>query len=363
MHNKLFSISTPHLSLVLCLLFFLSACDARPPASENKTKAPVRPAKLIEISQANEVNFLKYPAVISSQKLSSLSFEVGGVLKELLVVQAQKVVQGEVLARLDQRDLQAALSSARAQFDSAATEYQRALRLIKEDAIARSVLEQRLAQHDIHKAQLDTAKKALEDSVLLAPYAGNIARVLISEQQAVQAGSPAISILGDGGLEATINLPASILARAGRKKTGEALAYLVLDAAPNHRIPAKFTEISLEADAASQTYELTFTFEAPEGLNILPGMNATVWFKEPGNLSAKHAQPSVPLTAIGNDGEQKYVWVVDKETMIITRRNITLEAGVGVNLNVSSGLDAGDIIVGAGISSLSEGMHVRPWSQ
>ena len=105
-----------------------------------------------------------------------MSFEVGGILKELLVVEAQKVNQGDVLAKLDQRDLQAKLKSARAQFDNADAEYQRALQLIKGDVIfSRSTLEQRKSQRDVSKAQLETAEKALQDTVLLAPYSGNIA--------------------------------------------------------------------------------------------------------------------------------------------------------------------------------------------
>jgi len=39
-----------------------------------------------------------------------------------------------------------------------------------------------------------------------------------------------------------------------------------------------------------------------------------------------------------------------------------LVAGVGETLTVSQGLDAGEMIVGAGVSYLSQGMKVRPWS-
>jgi RND family efflux transporter MFP subunit len=223
------------------------------------------------------------------------------------------------------------------------------------------VLEERKAQRDVSKAQLETTEKALEDSVLVAPYSGNVAKVLIEKRQIVQPGKPAISILGEGGLEAKINLPSSIIAKARKRKKKEVDSYVVLEAAPNRRIPAIFKEASLEADAASQTYEVTFTFKAPKGLNILPGMNATVWFKDPSKLATGISKASIPLTAIVTDGDQKYVWVVNKESMIVTRRNITVEDGVGMNLNVSSGLELGETIVAAGVSSLSEGMKVRLW--
>lgn len=351
------------LILSFVTLSILVACESKSPPTEKKAESLIKPAKLIEIGLTNKDDYLNYPAVIKSQQLSSLSFEANGVVKEIFVVEAQKVKRREVLAKLDQRDLEAKLKSASAQFDNADTEYQRAVRLIKEDAISRSELEQRKSKRDIYKAELDTAKKALQGSVLVAPYSGNIARVSIRKQQAIQAGEPAIVILGAGVLEASMNLPSSMIVKAKEQKGPKAPSYLTLSAAPDRRIPAVFKEARLDADATSQTYEVTFTFKAPEDLNILPGMNASIWFKDPSKSNSKTPIPSVPLSAIVTDGEQKYVWVVNRESMVVTRRNITVEDGIGANLNVSSGLELGETIVAAGVSSLSEGMKVRPWSK
>jgi len=200
------------LALATITVFLLTACDSETPKSDNETDSLIRPAKLLEVGQIKSDDFLNYSAVIKAQQLSVLSFEVSGTLKELLVVEAQEVQQGDVLAKLDQRDLQTTLNSAKSQFDNANAEYQRAVRLMKESAISRSVLEQRKSQRDVDQSQFELAQKALQDAVLLAPHAGYIAKVSIKTKQAVQAGEPAISILGGGGLEASINLPASILA-------------------------------------------------------------------------------------------------------------------------------------------------------
>ena len=349
------------LALAIVTVFLLTACDSE--TSSDKTNALIRPAKLLDVGQIRSDDFLSYPAVIGAQQLSVLSFEVSGTLKEMLVVESQEIQQGDVLAKLDKRDLQIKLKAAKSQFDNANAEYQRAVRLMKEDAISRSVLEQRKSQRDVSQSQLESAEKAVQDSVLVAPHAGNVAKISIQKQQAVQAGEPAISILGSGGLEASINMPASILALAQEADESELNTYLIFDVAADRRIPVQFKEASLEADTSSQTYEITFTFDPVDGLNILPGMNATIWLKNPTNLAAGSVEASVPLTAVMTDGDQKYVWVVNRESMVVTRRNVTLEEGVGVELNVSSGLEVGETIVAAGVSSLSEGMKVRPWSK
>jgi len=71
----------------------------------------------------------------------------------------------------------------------------------------------------------------------------------------------------------------------------------------------------------------------------------------------------VPLTAVIAEDDQKYVWLVDSSTMIVSKKTIVIEASVGENLKVISGLQNGDVIVAAGISLISDGMEVRPWTR
>ena len=349
--------------LILISVFLLAACDSEPPPAENKTEVLVRPAKLIEVNQTHDNTFLNYPAVIKSQQLSSLYFEVGGMVNELPVIQAQQVKKGDVLAKLDQRDLLAKLASTKATYNNANTEYQRGLRLLKADAISKSKVGERKSNRDVAKSNVETAEKALQDSVLIAPYDGSIAKVYIKIRQVVQAGKPVIDILGkDAGLKAIINLPSSILAKSGgREPTTD--SYIVLDAAPDRQIPVIFKEAALQADAASQTYEIVFTFEAPEDVIILPGMNGVVWLRDPTRSTSDINRIRIPLTAIATDGDQKYVWVVDQNTMTVSKRNVVIETNVGTMIGIISGLKPGESIVATGISALSEGMKVSKWSK
>ncbi len=349
--------------LLLASLVLISACSQQaeqPTATENSQS---RPAKLLVVGQAAEESFLNYPATVKAENVSALSFEVSGVVDKISVVESQSIQQGDVLATLDTRDLQASLQSAQAQFDNANSEFQRAQRLIDQDAISKSEFEQRRAQRDVNKAQLDTAQKGLQDAVLIAPFSGNIAEISIKAQQAIQAGSTAMTILGSGEMEATINLPSSVIALAQRPNNDVGGAFLVFSFAPDQRIPAVFKEANLSADTASQTYKVTFTFGAPDTMNILPGMNASLWFPDPRSRTNNDAQILLPLAAIGIDGDQKYVWLVNKSNSSVTKQIITVQDGVGEMLVVTDGLELGDTVVAGGISAISAGMKVHPWSK
>ncbi len=322
----------------------------------------VRPVKLVIIAGAATERSSKYPAVIDAAQLSNLSFQVGGLLKELPVQEAQEVERGAIIAKLDQRDFRSDMASAKAQYDNAEKEYRRAVRLAKEDAIARSVLEQRKSQRDIAKAQLDSAVKALNDTVMRAPFSGVIAQVPVKRLQNVQAGELVVTVMSKGELKATINLPARVIAQV-RTHTKKG-AYVFLDAAPKNRIEATFREASLIADATSQTYAVTFTFQPPDHLIILPGMNATVELvSSPKEASAQNSQVSVPLAAVMSDGNAQFIWVVNNQTMTVSKRKVTIEEGVGKSVIVTDGLKPGETIAGAGATYLAEGMKVRPWTK
>ena len=349
---------TPALTFLMVLLGVASCGDG----AEQEREPAVRPVKLITLSPASDVQTSRYPAVVSAGQSADLSFQVGGFVAKLAVVNAQQVNEGDLIARLNQSDYQSQLTSARSQFQNADEEYQRAVRLAEEDAIAKSVLEQRLTQRDVARAQLDTAEKALEDTVLRAPFAGVVVQKLANEGDNLPAGQLVVSLMGHGALKATVDLPARVIAES--QEVEDRGAIVILDAASDERIPAEFLEAILQADATSQTYEVTFTFEPPENIVVLPGMNATVELSSARRSDSTAANRiSVPLSAVVSDGATKYVWVVDEDTMTVSRRGVTVADGIGDMAVVTEGLTIGDTIATAGASFLADGMQVRPWTE
>jgi len=355
------SISRIGITTVLLLVAFLTASCKQDTAEKTREPA-VRPAKIMTLSPASDMRTSRYPAVVSAARFSELSFQVGGTIEEIAVVDAQQVKEGDLIARLDQRDFQSELTSARSKFQNAKNEYQRAVRLSKADAIARSVLEQRRSQRDVAKTQVDRAKKALDDTVIRAPFDGAIVQVPARKRQNVPAGELVAGLMGHGALEVSIDVPASVIAQS--QETGNQDVFVILDAAPNKRIKATFKEAKLLADTASQTYGVTFTFDSPANLVILPGMNAILEVSD-----AQRSRPaatdriSVPITAIFSEGGAKYVWIVDQDSMTVSRRAVIVADGIGDTAIVTEGLALGETIATAGASYLADGMQVRPWAE
>ncbi|MEM6884951.1 MAG: efflux RND transporter periplasmic adaptor subunit [Verrucomicrobiota bacterium] len=343
-------------AIILSLIISLLIVHMPPGMAESA----VRPVKLLKLSESSDDEKRMFPAVIDAGDSSELNFSVGGRLVELKVTEAQDVKQGELIARLDAKDYESNKASAQAEFDNAEQEYQRAVRLAEQDAISKKELEQRKSRRDVAQAQLDTAEKALADTVIYAPFDGAVSTVPVKELQNVGPGELICTLLNTSEYKATINLPAAIITQVPkREKKG---AFVILDAAPDVQIPAEFKEASLEADPTSQTYEVTFVFQPPEDLMLLPGMNANMLLVSAERSDAPAASGvTVPLAAIMTEGEQQFVWVVDEAAMTVSKREVQVKDGIGEKMTILEGLTAGETIVGAGASYLSEGMKVRPW--
>ena len=340
------------------LIFLLSLVACR---QQNDTPAieQVRPAKIVTVGAANTLETYRYPAIIKAAEETELNFGVSGVLQELLISEGVRVNQGDILAKLDQRDFVSRLNAAKAQYEVAEQEYQRAVRLMEADAIARRDLEMREAQRDSAKANLETASKALQDTELRAPYAGLIAKIPAKRLQNLQPGTTVATLISTQRWQATFNLPARLIALSPTR-TSEGI-FISLGSDPDSLLPAVYEEATLDADSASQTYAVTLSFAKPDNRVLLPGMNAEAVLTASATEAVAAGGVTGPLTAIMNDGQQEYVWGYDAEQGTVAKRVVKVQPGIGEMLLIEAGLASGEAIVAAGGAYLSEGMKVRPW--
>jgi len=347
--------------IACCLLAFAVLLLTQGCSEEQPSKAPekIRPAKLMTVEDAPVQRTFTFPAVIQAAESVELTFQIAGEVKELNVLESDLVQGGDIIAQLDQSDTTSRLSQAKAEYENADTEYQRAEKLYDQDAISRSVLDSRRTRKDVTRAALDTVEKAFSDTTLKAPFSGRVSRVLIRQFQNVQAKEPVV-ILQSDEVEAVINVPSIIVVRGRQIENAD--ARIILDAAPSEHINAEFTEFAGQADQATQTYSVSLSFEPPEDLLILPGMTATVeldlrFTEESGIVEGGVA---VPLSSILSEGENKYVWLVT-EGQGLQKQPVAVQPNLSDTVTVVEGLSPGDTIVAAGVSFFYEGMKVRPW--
>ena len=338
--------------------FVLAACSPEPEAEPTRA---IRPVKTYTVVPSTGFETLRLPAVIAATDSSLLAFQVSGELLELPVQEGDDVTAGDVLASLDPRTFRNAVTSAQATFDNATTEFDRAERLLAQNAIARSVYDQRRAELNIAQANLDNAQKNLDDAVLVAPFGGVVAQLYVESFETVSAQQNILTLQSTNSVDAIIQVPASFVINAERIEPIDAFVYL--DAAPGVAFPAELAEAAGIADASSQTFEARFRFEPPEDLLVLPGMTGVLEGRFRFMEEELNEQLTVPVYAVISEAGQPYVWVLDPDTSTVTRRDIVVGQGIGEEVEVVTGLEPGDTIVAAGGQYLFEGAEVRRYER
>jgi RND family efflux transporter MFP subunit len=321
----------------------------------------VRPVKMLELGPGGADQPLEYPGRIAATQEVEIAFEVGGLITEFPITQGQLVRPGQQLARIDPRDFQAALDAQEAERNVALADYRRFQDLYAADAASLQELEVSRRRFEVADARIRTAEKAVEDTRLVAPFGGRVARTLVNEFQSVGARQP-ILVLQDvtRTLDVIINVPESdVTFRSGESAESfddELQLQVELTAYPSRLIPARPKEIATEADPIARTFEVTFSFDPPTDLRVLPGMTATLYAA----LDRSVGQFAVPASALASDeGSNPFVWVIDRADMTVSRRQVEIGELAGDEVRIVGGLTGGETIAVSAAQNLRDGMSVR----
>jgi multidrug efflux system membrane fusion protein len=364
---------------LLGVLFFFPSCSGK----EDKEVKPevVRPVKMMTVTSSTDALQRKFPGMVRAAKRADLAFQVEGTLRQLPVDEGQEVKEGQLIAQLDQRDLenslrnaQGQLAKAKAALEGAQSEYDRILRIQKQDPGAasesmvvkrREAMDQAKAEIDSTQAAVDAARDKLGYTTLRAPFGGVVSKRYVDNFQEVRAKQAIVSLDDLSSLEILVDLPEIVVAslKESDKRTGaEALAHAEFAAAPGKEYALKVKEFATRADPKTQTYQVVLQMQRPKDVLILPGMTATV-VGEPPVRQEKGGFFVIPAIAVFADDQGKSnVWVVDKEKMTVERRKVTTGDLTGeASIQITGGLQSGEMIAVSGVSQLREGMKVKPF--
>jgi RND family efflux transporter MFP subunit len=240
-----------------------------------------------------------------------------------------------------------------------AREAHKAARLaLEKGAVAREeYIEAQEAEVRGREGRVVEASIQLKDTELRAPYDGVIAQRFVEVGQAIKAKDPIVKFQDADEIEVVVDVPETAMATIRLADIVEILAEF--SGAPGLKFPVEISEVAQRADPATQTFQVRVGMKKPpSGVNILPGMSATV------TLTYRRAsilgnRILVPISAVFKEstGEQ-VAWVIGTD-QTVTRRPVKVGAVTGGQIEIVDGLQPGDRIATAGLRFLREGMKVR----
>ena len=341
---------------VAMLAMALQGCGEK--KTEELPQQIIRPVKTIVVTE-NEAFIRTYPGKVEGAESVNISFRVSGPLLQLPAKEGDQVKAGDLLAKMDSRDYDIALTQAKAEFNKADADYQRYKKLYEKDAVALADLDLYRSKRDVAKAKVEDAESAVKDTELRAPFDGQIGRIYVDNFQEVHAKQDILSIYDSKNIEIVIDLPENVV--ANYKEGAKASLTARFDSAPDRDFDLRVKEFSPQADPTTQTYRATLMMPLPKDINIWPGMTASVELKVDTQNFREKMNVTIPSTAVfpGDSGES-FVWVVEPNQLIVNKRQIQVGAVTGMaSIEVLEGLKAGERVVTAGIKQLKEGMRVK----
>ncbi|HMA71469.1 MAG TPA: efflux RND transporter periplasmic adaptor subunit [Xanthobacteraceae bacterium] len=356
------SIARPRIVAMLALMALAPALAACNDAATSATAPPARPVQVQRVTFAPADESREFAGVVRARYETDLGFRVAGKIVARLVNVGDRVRAGDVVARLDPRDLQLQVESADAELTAATSNLAQAAadelryqNLRTRGYAAVADYERKKAAKDEAEGRMERAQRALDlahnqlaYTDLKADADGVITATLAEAGQVVAIGQAVARLAHRGEMEAVVALPETRLSEA---RQSDASVRLWSD--PNRRFSARLRELSPQADAATRTYAARFTIENPDDTVAL-GMTATVVLSRPADtMIAK-----VPLAAILNRGTGPTVFRVDDRGML-ERRTVTVSSFNEVAALITSGIEDGDEIVTLGVQMLEAGQKVR----
>ncbi|HUC65394.1 MAG TPA: efflux RND transporter periplasmic adaptor subunit [Stellaceae bacterium] len=329
-----------------------------------KSDAPeVRPVRTVTAVRGEAGETVVLTGHIQADDEASLAFRIGGRMIRRPVTIGDRVEAGQVLGELDPenevnalRSAESALTAARAQLAYARDTFERQRRLLAQDATPRARFDQ--AQRDLQnaesqvddaEAQVKTATDRVSYTVLKADAPGTVTARGAEPGEVVQAGQMIVQLARQGGRDAVFEVPGQLL----REAPSDPEITVTLTDDPAVKATGRVRTVAPQADPVTRTFEVKVGLTDPPAAMRL---GSTVI----GSVKLD-SEPviAIPASALTEFNRQPAVWIVDPKQSTVSLRNVELLRHDPGTVVIAEGLDAGDIVVTAGVQALHPGQKVR----
>ncbi len=351
----------------LIAVLFISACGKKEDNSSKRKAFGARNVKetalvvMVEDVKLRDLDkFIRATGRLQGINDVNLISKVSGTVVEKYKGLGDWVEKDEAIGRIDNAEYQnqldqanAALLAAEASLDMAKINMNASNELYKNQQISeseylqsKSNLKNAQAQYDGAKANVNIRKRALDNSMFVAPISGYIAELNLEIGDQVNQGAVVAGIVNSEKMMLKTGISESDIKYV---KKNDPVSIEV-----NHKkLVGKVTGVGIRPATGSNNYPIEITFDNKDK-TLFPGMVVE------SNILAKTFK-NVIFTSIDNLREKydtNYVYIINDENRAETR---VVELGEQVSnyIIIKSGLNIGDRLVTDGIDSLSENSLVK----
>ena len=299
---------------------------------------------------------LSLVGTIAANEIVELKSEVDGIVEEINFQEGQRVKKGDLLVRLEETKLKAALTEAEANFRLSQSTYDRAQQLFKDKLISQQEFDQAASTFQSSQASQDLKRRLLRDTRIVAPFSGVVSARNISPGQVIGAMTTTLTWLVDfDRVKVEINVPERFLSQLQLEQTIE-ISVATYGA---RKFQGKVYFIAPQIDPATRTALVKAEIANPK-LELHPGMFANL------DLTLKIRENAIVIPEIAlaqlQEGDRAVVYVVEAGS---TAQPHQIKLGVRLpgKVEVLEGLKGGEHVIVEGLQKIGPGAPVTEAKQ
>lgn len=352
----------PYLFIVSALALCLSAC--KPQATASAAHPPIE-VTVAPLSISHIQDRLELDGTIAPSQQVNLIARVAGNLDAVHFKDGDWVKKGQLLFTIEQASYRDQLKLNQAKLDQTKSDYARQTALLKENANSQTNVETSFSNLQQAEANVEIARTNLNYTKVVAPFDGVVGRRQVDPGNYVGAtagGTVLATIMQTapiyvnaavGENEAirirqqqaarnkdvtkTVGKTAVLAALQGETEPGETGVLDFID----HQLNQTSGTVAVRGVFANQSHHLVPGFYAKLVIQASEGRDALV----------------IPRAVLQTDQQGDYVFIVGADN-IAHRHNVTTAALPRENVEIKTGLSAGDKVVTAGFTKLDDGQAV-----
>ena len=372
--------------LVFLLLLFAFAGLYRRGLLTPAVDVQVETVQMIYPSQS--FTLLNASGYVVAQRKAAVASKVTGRLVSITVEEGSRVKKGQVIARLENDDAQAAseraqanvafayssLEQAKAELDDAYLNYSRKKELVEKGYIARADFDVAEARYKRAKAAvaaqdaaLRASEAALKEAGVMVDYAlirapfdavvltkeADIGDIVTPLAAAAEAKAAVVTIADMDSLQAEVDVSESNIEQV---KVGQPCE-IQLDALPSDRFEGSVHMIVPTADRSKASVMVKVAFKDKDP-RILPEMSVKVAFLSRAVTSEdRNPLKAIRFSGLSREGEQSFVFVVRGDRAVKTA--IRVGRRMGDMAEVLDGVEVGDKVVMAPLGKVRDGTKIK----
>ena len=327
-------------------------------------KAFANPTETISAAVATAQPWQQTVEVVGSLRAmngADLSSDTSGIVEAINFKSGDDVAAGTVLLRLRSEDDPARLQQLQTAVSLAQTNYQRDLRQLQAQAVARATVDTDLSNLRSAQAAVAQQQASMAKKTIVAPFAGHLGIREVDVGQYVPAGTSIVTLQALDPIYVDFYVPQQDMAQM---KIGQSVTVKV-DTYAGRVFTGRIEAVNARVDTATRTLQVRAAI-ANADRALLPGMFATVAVA----IGAPQSLVTLPQTAVTYNAYGSTVFLVQqgnpaagsgtdaKPTLVARQVFVATGPTRGDQVAVLQGVAAGDRVVIAGQSKLHNGSPV-----